>query len=186
MTVLRGATYDGSGSAAQSSWWRPDRIPRRTQNLLIVVLVAGIAAFFGVRMFVPAGNQSWPTENDPLLASPWAEEVSPTPGMTPTAMPANGTSHRRSEYAVGLHELRGFPPDVVPGSRLQIWVAWDPVITEKPQVQRLLSQATFVRWTQPFTEEGPMIAVLSVPDKRIGALMYGELYGQLGVTLPTT
>jgi hypothetical protein len=185
---LRGAAYDGSGSAAQSSWWRPDRIPRRTQNLLIVVLAAGIAAFFGVRALIPAERRDWAGDMEPLPPSPVAQAVMSTPysSISPFPEPGNSSPVGMSEYAVGLHELRGLPADVSSGTQLQIWVAWDPVVTEKPQVQRLLADATFVRWIEPFTQDAPMIAVLSVPNKKIATLIYGELYGQLGVTLPTS
>jgi hypothetical protein len=146
--------------------------------------VAGAVAFFGARAFVPTGGSSW-AEAAPISSSIY-EVATPTPSVLAASPPPGDIriGQKHQEYAIATHELRGLAPDAQPGTALELWVAWDPSYVKGPQVQRLLKRATLSRFIEPVTPSGPVVAVLAVPAGKVGDLMYGDLYGQLSVTVP--
>jgi hypothetical protein len=77
------------------------------------------------------------------------------------------------------------PLDIAPGTALDLWVSWDDAFTKGPQVQRLMKKASLARMIEPVTPEGPVVAVLSVPESSLGDLVYGDLFGSLAVAIPT-
>lgn len=122
-------------------------------------------------------------------ASPDGALTSPAPTSVVTTSPVvipsptTTTAPALREYALAVSELHGLPPDVQPGQQLELWVAWDREFSEGPQIQRLLKVATLARFVEPVTADGPRVAILSVPVKSVGDLMYGDLYGQISVTM---
>jgi hypothetical protein len=111
------------------------------------------------------------------------DSVTPSPMLS---MPGDtGEEERNLEYAVGLHDLRGLPLDASPGSPIELWVAWDDAYAEGPQIQRLTKAVTFSRFIEPVTPEGPVVAVLLVPEKAMRAVMYGDVYGTFSVARPS-
>lgn len=185
MRFLSGAAEDGEGSAALPSMRRPDRLlSHRAFNLLIVSAVAAVIGLVAARVVFPSS----PKQVRPSLASLGSEveslgNVQPSPSIS---APGYATDEAPSlEYAVGLHDLRGLPLDTSPGTQLELWVAWDDAYAEGPQVQKLARSVTLSRFIEPATPEGPVVAVLLVPEKAMRAVMYGDLYGSFSVARPS-
>ena len=192
MSFLSGASENGEGSAALPLTRRPDRLMSpRVANLVWVAAAAAVVAFVAARIVFPP--TSVPATAAPVISGASApEEVYASAASTPSASPsvppvaeAPGPSARR-EYAVALPDLRGLPLDVAPGTPLELWVSWDDAYTEGPQIQRLVRSVTVVRYIEPVTAEGPLVVVLSVPEKSMKAVMYGDRFGSFSVALPVT
>ena len=183
MKFLSGAAENGEGSAALPLSRRPDRLvsPRMT-NLVLVALVAGLIATGAGKVVFPSTPRVVATSVRDDAETPQVIYSSPSPTLSVT--PAAAESARR-DYAVGLHEIRGLPPDSSPGTPLELWVAWDDTYTKRPQVQKLVRSVTLVRFIEPMTPEGPVVAVLSIPESAVRAVMYGDLYGSFAAALPT-
>lgn len=112
---------------------------------------------------------------EPVGAEPASEDV-------PLPAPQHGG---RQSYAIGLHDLSGLSRDTAPGTVVDLWVAWDPPITDTPQYQRLIPSVIVEEIEPPFVPEGPFTVVLSVPRKKIGDLLYADRYGAISVTTPS-
>ncbi|MGH2701778.1 MAG: hypothetical protein ACRDJB_07355 [Actinomycetota bacterium] len=87
-----------------------------------------------------------------------------------------------ASYAFLLPELEGLPPDVEPGTAIEIWVTWEPPVTKKLQVQQLVPRAT-VDELIPSIEPGPPTVMLSLERRHIPDLMYGDRYGALSTLI---
>lgn len=189
MSFLWDATDDGSGSAAQSSRWRPNRIPDRVRNLAVATIVGGVVAYLAAQMIFGAGSSgAWDSMPTDAIAGTGVDAEVATGLASPSPMPSETAggppSTKLREHAFGLHELRGLPPDVAPGTPLEIWVAWDEAVSEGPHIERLLMGATVARFIEPVTPEGPVVVVLNIPLRWMQDLLYGQRYGSLSVTIP--
>lgn len=102
-----------------------------------------------------------------------------------TGIPAAPSGDRQS-YAIGLHDISGLSRETPPGTVVDLWVAWDPPITEKPQYQRLIPAAMIEAIQPPFVPEGPFTVMLSVPTRKIGDLLYADRYGAISATIPNS
>jgi hypothetical protein len=129
-----------------------------------------------------------------LLTSVWLDSGESAAGNGGEASSGASTSpsSRRpasvdlASYAFLLPELQGLPPDVKPGTAIEIWVTWEPPVTKKLQVQQLVPRAT-VEELIPSIEPGPPTVMLSLERRHIPDLMYGDRYGSLStVVLPQT
>lgn len=184
MKFLSGVAENGEGSAALPLTRRPDRLmSRRMANLLAVAGAAAVLATIAAKVVFPSAPSPvmTPTDDAPVEIA-ISEDSSTAPTPVPTDHPI---SQVRRDYAIDLHELRGLPLDAAPGTPMELWVAWDQGIAEGPQMQRLVKTVTLSRFIEPVTHQGPMVVVLSVPEKAMRAVMYGDLYGSFSVALPT-
>jgi hypothetical protein len=86
-------------------------------------------------------------------------------------------------YAVAVSDLQGLPPNVPPGTRLELWVAWSPPVTKRPRIQRLLREVTLTEIIPAITPDGPDAAMLRLKNSQVADLLYGDQYGSLSVTL---
>jgi hypothetical protein len=168
----------------------PDRVPRRIRNLIAASVVGAVVAFgAGQLFFGPPAGAGWA---DQVNIEDSQVVLSPSPASTDLSVPMSiGTptpsvSSPQREYALAISDLHGLPPDVQPGQQLEVWVAWDPEFSEGPQIQRLLKKVTLTRFVEPVTADGPRVAIISVPLQRVGDLMYGDRFGSLSVTLPSS
>ena len=186
MRFLSGVAEGGEGSAALPLTRRPPErlMSRRMANLLMVAAATGVVAMVAAKMVFPS--------TPPAIASPLPDQaevldqvVTPSPQQTVNASELVTPRGPRRDYAVGLHDLRGLPLDTPPGTSLELWVAWDDAYSERPQIQKLVRSVTLVRFIDPATPEGPTVAVLSVPERSMRAVMYGDVYGSFSVALPT-
>jgi hypothetical protein len=183
---LAGVAEDGEGSAALPLTRRsPDRLmSRRMANLLTVAVVTGVVATIAAKMVFPSTPEAMasPVGDHPEVLGP---TMTPSPLQTASAPDLGVSTGARRDYAVGLHDLRGLPLDTAPGTSLELWVAWDDAYAEGPQIQKLVKSVTLVRFIEAVTPEGPVVVVLSVPEKSMRAVMYGDVYGSFSVALPT-
>ena len=148
--------------------------------------LAAFAAFLAVAFFVtwkilPSHEPDMPRPPDdgmvPDVSAVPSEQGSRTAGPSNAAEPAEeGDLH---SYAVPLSELPGLSPEASPGTRLELWVAWEPPLTRKPQVRRLLGNVVLDGIVPPVTPQGPMTALLLVREDQTADLVYGDRYGSL-------
>lgn len=150
---------------------------------------AGLLAFALIACAVVAWNlvpqspaPSAPSYPQPNLYSPQPAEASPSVAAIAASPPIEPVGATR-EYAIALPELQGLPPDAAPGTRLELWVTWNPPVTRRPKLQRLLADATLVRFAPAVTHDGPGSVILQVPVRRMSDLLYADEYGALSATV---
>lgn len=129
------------------------------------------------------------TPHSATAAEPAEPDLAPAPQLSDPATTADGhvtppLESDRQSYALGLHDIAGLAQDSAPGTVVDLWVAWDPPITAKPQFQRLIPSVVIEEIMPPFTPEGPVTVMISVPTKKIGDLLYADRYGAISATLP--
>lgn len=90
----------------------------------------------------------------------------------------------RASYYQSAASLAGLPPDIVPGTRIELWVAWEPPVVDAPRVQRLLTDVYVEAIVAPLTPDGPVTAKLSLRRKDIPDMIYADRYGRLNVIMP--
>jgi hypothetical protein len=150
----------------------------RVKNLVLAggsVVAVGFVAL-NTLMAPPAASPSAP--EDPVVPA-----TSPSIAMASPPVPSDASPSRRS-YAVGLQDLDGFPPDAAPGARLELWVTWEPPVTDEPRLQKLIGDVVLERTIPGAVPEAPVSVLLSVPAERVGDLMYADAFGRLSVALP--
>lgn len=146
---------------------------RRTR-LLLAWAAAGLLGLSALLLAWPAG-----TPAPAPTPAPAAGPQTPPPGLPPGLAPGPA----RRSYAVGLHELRGLPPDAQPGLRLELWVAWEPPVVARARVDLLLRDVVLEEIVPPATPEGPAAAVLSVRARDLVDLLYADRWGNLAVAV---
>lgn len=98
-------------------------------------------------------------------------------------MGATSYRDRRSlSYAIAVTELSGLSLATAPGTRLDLWVAWEPPITKVPDIRPLLTDVTLEKIAPPVLPDGPHVALLLVKPHQVRDLLYGDRYGALSVT----
>lgn len=151
-----------------------------TRTFALVVAALGIAIL--AARFWTTGPGPAEALTAPPAPSPSMEAAAPHPvASRGSALP------RRADlvsYAVALDELHGLPPNAAPGSLLDIWVAWEPPVTKRPRIDRLLGEVVLEEIEPPILPDGPHAALLLVPEDQITDLLYGDRYGSLSVTIP--
>lgn len=133
-----------------------------------------------------------PTAPAGIEGSAPTADPSPAPAVAPVTPASTGEDTDlvpspvvdRREYALGMHELSGFPLETPPGARMELWVAWDPPLTKAPKVRRLIRDVIVADIIPPLTPDGPTAVIVSVPTDRVPDLIYGDRYGDLSVVLP--
>jgi hypothetical protein len=158
----------------------------RTKNLVLAggsVLVVGYVAL-NTLAAPPAVPDAAPPQVERTVApapSDPASAAAPSPGVTAETAPADAT---RRSYAIGLQDLDGLPPDASSGTPLELWVTWEPPVTDEPRLQKLIGDVLLERTIPGAVPEAPVSILLSVPADRVGDLMYADTFGKLSVALP--
>jgi hypothetical protein len=169
------------------------KMSSRTRNLLlaaavpvVTVAVAWSLLPSGTGDVVDGGTEDGGEEITEDVGGP-LEAPSPEPAdrSGDPSKPAGGASDvaGRRGYALAVPELKGLPGGAAPGTRLELWVAWDPPVTKEPRVQRLLKDVILDEIIPPVVPEAPATAILSVPAKSVPDLLYGDRYGALSATM---
>ena len=127
----------------------------------------------------PATASSVSEPSSPALETSVEASIPATVGSTPSAVTSPAPTQARRTYALGLHELAGLSPDAPAGTHLELWVTWEPPVSESVQVQRLLKDVVVERMIPPSLPEGPTTVLLSVPVRGISDLLYGDRFGDL-------
>jgi hypothetical protein len=147
---------------------------RKTRNLLLAAIVPVVVVFAGARLL-------WPSSPSATTKAPRPAQtaITETPAPAPSGEPVVG----RKTYAIPVPELAGLSSSAGPGTALELWVAWDPPLTKSPKIQRLLRDVMLEKIVPPAVPEAPATAILSVPDRAVPDLLYGDKYGSLSVTM---
>ena len=104
---------------------------------------------------------------------------SPRPSTSPsTTSPSQGKVY---SYAIATTELQGLAPDAAPGTRLDLWVATQPPVSERADVLPLLEGAILQEIVAPTLPDGPYSAILQVPLRHARKLMWADRFGSLSV-----
>ncbi len=113
-------------------------------------------------------------------------ETRPAPAVAPSRPPNGSSPSTAGEargYWVSVAEVDGLPESAPPGTRMELWVAWEPPVTARPRVDRLVREVTLERIAPPVTPQGPAAALLSLPAARIGDVLYADRWGALSVAI---
>jgi hypothetical protein len=149
-------------------------ISRKTRNILLAAVVPIVVAV--------GASLLWPSSpGDTAVKAP--RRVDTRVAETPAPVETAGPVGRRKTYAMAVPELAGLSSSAVPGTRLELWVAWDPPLTKSPKIQRLLKDVILEKIVPPTVPEAPATAILSVPERAVPDLLYGDKYGSLSVTM---
>lgn len=159
------------GARPASDERRSHRISAR--SLRLTLLAAGV---LGMGLVGSSLFQS--PASTPQLEVP-AENSPPHPAAHPQPSAAPNTR----TYALSTSEISGLPADATPGTRLEVWVAWDRPITRTPKIQRLLDEVILERLVPPVTPDGPTSAILQVKNSQVADLLYGDRWGSLSVVV---
>lgn len=156
------------GARPETDERRSHRMIARSLRLALLTVVVLVTGFVATGLFrTPAQS---PEPEAPA-------ESLPQSGAPPQPSPAPNTR----SYALPTSELGGLPADAVPGTRLEVWVAFDRPVTRRPRVQRLLDEVTLQRIVPAITPEGPASVILEVKHSEVPDLLYGDRWGSLSV-----
>jgi hypothetical protein len=162
----------------------------RSKNLALAGGAAALLGIIGVNVLVgPAAAPGPAVAPAPsVVASGPAQTpaVVPSPGLSPggSAVSSDPVSAARRSYAIGMNELRGLPPDAEAGTAFELWVTWEPPVTQEVRLDRLIGDVVLERVIPGSVPEAPVTALLSVPAERTGDLIYADTFGSLNVVLP--
>jgi hypothetical protein len=173
-------------------------VSARTRNLLLaggLVIAAGFVAVnllslepaAPTRSFTtpaPSGRMSppEPRSNSDLSTGDGQATPSSPSEQVPPATSLQGAGETRG-YALPVAELSGLPGDAPPGTELELWVTWDPPLTKRPRLQRLIRRVVLEKMAPAVTPGGPNAAILLVPVEKLPDLVYADRYGDLSVGL---
>jgi hypothetical protein len=184
------------GARPKAEWHRFGGMTTPTRRLIQLALAAGgLLAFAWVwtspspapapaTTTEPKSADLHETVQDPLLA-PEIDQTyaTPRPPNIPedpeSAAPESVPPADYRSFAVGLHEMRGLPAEAPPGSRWEIWAAWDSPVAESPMVQRLVREVILEAVHPPVTPEGPHTATLLLERKQVKRFLWGYQWGSL-------
>jgi hypothetical protein len=175
----------------------------RARNLLLagaVVVAAGVVA---VNILSLEGSAPAPSLNSfgssGGSAAPHSDSAPVDPSSPGVQSPAESTTEQAASssegnpslspvpamrgYALPVAELAGLPGHAPPGTQLELWVTWDPPVTDKPKLQRLIPKVVLEKIAPAVTPDGPDAAILLVPEKKLPALVYADRYGAISVAL---
>ena len=169
------------------------RLPGGQRNFLTFVLVA-VGAFVVTLYIAPskgdeAGDLVIAPSSEPVPATGNAGELegsSPSDisdASGPVTGPTEPVDTDLRAYAIPLVELQGLAPDVTAGTRVELWVAWDPPVTERVRVQKLFGGAQVGRVIPPTAAEAPTTIELLVPVREFPELLFADRHGALSAAV---
>jgi hypothetical protein len=150
-------------------------VSRRVRNLCLAAAVPIAVVIVAFSLF--------PTTDEPAAI----REPKP-PRAASEPVPEADIPHDSDlrSYSVSATEVAGLSLDSRPGSRLDLWVAWEPPITKEPRVQRLVEGVVLEKIVPPTVPEAPPTAVLLIAPRFVDEIIYGDIWGRLSVvTIPT-
>jgi len=109
---------------------------------------------------------------------------SPPPSTAAPSLTIPTTTAGLVSYAIPTTELQGLPPDLAYGTRLDLWVAWQPPITKRTELQPLLRGVLLEKIVPPLLPDGPHSAILKVDPDEISDLIWGDRFGALSAVVP--
>jgi hypothetical protein len=85
-------------------------------------------------------------------------------------------------YAVSMDELQGLSPDAPRGTRLELWVTYEPPVTRRVRHFLVVKGAVLEKIAPAVTPTGPDAALLLVPQQDIRKLLTADRLGSLSAT----
>jgi hypothetical protein len=149
----------------------------RLKRAAIALVIPLAALLVVIKLFAPQTEVATVEPIDSPVPTPQQQEE------PSNVLPATGGVR---SYALEITELDGLPPDASPGTALEIWVTWEPPITRRIQVQRLIQQAQVERIIPNIVPEAPATVLLSIPRRDIADMFYGDRFGQLSAAVLST
>lgn len=144
----------------------------RRARLLSVAILTCIAGIVLSSALTPSETRTTKIAS-PTAALPSSEAL-PTPPLN-----AQG----RITYHMTLDELDGMPANVRPWTKIELWVAWDPPITDEPLVQLLNDDIYVESVLPPIAQGGSHVVKLAVRPRDRVDLVYADRYGALSVMI---
>lgn len=162
---------------------RPCRMNSTHRRLVFVAAAAFVLLYVGWDLL--GGISSPSTSTATVVQTPIPTlTATPFPVATVPVAPTEAPEQPgRVSYAVALNELSGLPPSTAPGAVLQLWAAWEPPITKRPEVQKILDDVILEKIVPPVTPEGPYAVILSIPRDQRDWMVYGDRYGTLSAVV---
>lgn len=153
----------------------------------LITIAAGLIALTAAVVWVGQGA----APSRPAAATPEAITApSPAPDASSVDEHAKSAAPRRVgsrdlvSYAIPITEMQGLPPDIAPGTMIDLWVMWQPPVTKRPKVDRLLQGVLLEKIVPPLLPDGPYAAVLMVSPDDFGTLVWGDRLGALSAAVP--
>lgn len=162
---------------------RLGRMTTTTRKLAIFAVAAGVMIFVGWDAFAGISSPAPVSGEPPALNTP--SPGASVPVVEPPAETPARVAQDRVSYAIAVAELAGLSPTATPGTVLQLWVTWDPPVTKRPQLQKLLDGVVLDEIAPPVTPEGPHVALLSVARSQLDELLWADRYGSLSAAVIT-
>lgn len=106
----------------------------------------------------------------------------PPPTSVPVAAPPTAAVQESRSYAIALTELNGLPPDVAPGTPVELWATWDSE-EGMPGFQKILNRAVVERVAPAIVEGSSPVVLLQVAKRELRDLLWADRYGSLGAVL---
>jgi len=157
------------------------KMSSRTRNLLLAAAVPVVMVVVAWSL-LPGGSGRAEDSSDGVPGPSPVSSGDPSAGLQEGSGNAKVEPGRRA-YAMAVPELKGLPGGAAPGTRLELWVAWDPPVTDEPRVQRLIADVILAEIIPPVVPEAPATAILTVPTSDVPDLLYGDRYGALSATI---
>lgn len=156
---------------------------QRTLTVAAALVTVAAALIWVLQGAGPAASPSPAGGTETLAPAP----TPPSPLSGPDAdAEANDdpSTEELVSYAIATAELQGLPPDLPPGSIVDLWVTWQPPVTKQAKVGPLLAGIRLEKIAAPLLPDGPHAAILAVPAERISDLIWGDRFGALTVVVP--
>ena len=150
-------------------------------TIAFVLVYLGWDVLGGLSSPAPAEPNHYQTKPDEeTVATTAATPIDADPNL---ATPGASLPTDRVGYAIALPDIAGLSPDAAPGSYLQLWVTWDPPITKRPRLQKLIDRVVLEEIVPPVTAQGPRVAMLSVARGHLDELLWADRYGSLSAAI---
>lgn len=150
---------------------------------------AGFIALIAAVVWVAQGGGPSPSvaaDADVVTTPSPLGSSAPDPEAGPPVPQAAAVADDLVSYALPVTELQGLPPDLAPGTALDLWVMWQPPVTKATKVDRLLRDVLLEKIVPPLLADAPHVAVLLVSPDQFSRLVWGDRLGALSVAVPAT
>jgi hypothetical protein len=135
------------------------------------IAIVAAAAIIGVAWSSALSDD---TEAPPAPTNRSSVAASESPHVT---VPPDASE--RANYYLSVPEVDGLPHEIAPWTRIELWVAWDPPLTDEPTLQRLLEHAYVEAVLAPLAPDSPATLKLSIRHRDVSDLIYADRYGSL-------
>ncbi|MFP5298778.1 MAG: hypothetical protein ACLGHL_07315 [Actinomycetota bacterium] len=104
-----------------------------------------------------------------------------TPAVASTTPPTSPPPGDRMAYYMSFDEVDGLPLDTEPWTPVELWVTWDPPITDEPLAQKLSNDVYVESVLPPVVPGSGHVVKFSIRHKDREPLVYADRYGSISV-----